>query len=114
MVDLKTWKIINQLSNYGFEMTLNGDEIECSYDRPSPPREYLMKKVIKFKKEIIIALKKKPPAIFVLPHISKNGDLIIPFNSPKKFKWWQGGMSSFETRKYITKLSKKEKGKNDN
>lgn len=111
MVDLKTWKIINKLSNGGFEITLNGDEIECSDKWASPPREYLMEKVMEFKKEIIMALKKKPPPTFVLPHISKNGDLIIPFNSPKKFKWWQGGMSSFETRKYLTKLSKKEEGK---
>ena len=111
MVNTKIWKIINKLEDYGVEMNLNGDEIKYSYPKAKPYPAYLMKDVKKFKQEIIMALKKRPFPMLVLPHISKNGDLIIPFNSDKKFHWWKGGMSSFETREYLTNLSKKEEEK---
>jgi len=31
------------------------------------------------------------------PFISMSGCLCIPWNSPKKYRWWQGGQSIMET-----------------
>lgn len=28
-----------------------------------------------------------------LPYLTSSGDLVIPFNSPEKFHWWNGGQS---------------------
>ncbi len=33
-----------------------------------------------------------------LPYISDRGELIIPFNCPEKYRWWQGGQSIEKTR----------------
>lgn len=32
-----------------------------------------------------------------LPHIDSKGSLRIPFNCPKKYRWWDGGQSIAET-----------------
>lgn len=29
----------------------------------------------------------------------KNNNIVIPFNSPKKYRWWDGGQSLFDTLK---------------
>jgi len=31
------------------------------------------------------------------PYISMSGCLLIPWNAPKKYRWWQGGQSVMET-----------------
>jgi len=32
-----------------------------------------------------------------LPHLTEAGDLVIPFNSPERYHWWNGGQSVKET-----------------
>lgn len=32
-----------------------------------------------------------------LPYFSKNRDLVIPFASPKRYHWWNGGQSTLKT-----------------
>jgi hypothetical protein len=36
-----------------------------------------------------------------LPHLTASGDLVIPFNSPKRYHWWAGGQSIRQTRQEI-------------
>ena len=33
-----------------------------------------------------------------MPHLTADGTLIIPFDSPERFHWWKGGQSVAETR----------------
>lgn len=36
------------------------------------------------------------------PYFNSCGDLVIPFNSPKRYHYWAGGQSLNETRKEIS------------
>ena len=38
-----------------------------------------------------------PQAGYVPPYINENQELIIPFNTPGKYRWWKGGQSIKET-----------------
>lgn len=33
----------------------------------------------------------------LVPYIDHNGGLVIPFRSPRHYRWWQGGQSVIET-----------------
>ena len=37
-----------------------------------------------------------------MPYLDKNGDLVIPWNCPKRYRWWQGGQTITETRTELT------------
>ena len=37
-------------------------------------------------------------AIARLPHVLVDGTLVIPFDSPQRFHWWNGGQTVKETR----------------
>ena len=34
---------------------------------------------------------------FSPPYITERGSLVIPYNAPLKYRWWQGGQSIMET-----------------
>ncbi|SRR6266496_52571 len=41
-----------------------------------------------------------------LPYLDATGELRIPFNCPKKYRWWQGGQTISETLAELTKKQK--------
>lgn len=94
-------QIISQLDDYGVEMTPNGDKIKFLFDKTNPPPKDLIEAAREHKLEIIAELNIRIRGASAEPYIMKNGDLCIPFNSDKKFHWWDGGMSAAETRKHL-------------
>ena len=42
-----------------------------------------------------------------LPYITQNGELVIPYNSPPKYRWWEGGQSIAESLAELTPLAKR-------
>ena len=32
-----------------------------------------------------------------LPYLDAQGDLVLPINAPRRFRWWQGGQSVRQT-----------------
>jgi hypothetical protein len=43
------------------------------------------------------ALEGAPPCGWTPPYIDERGRLVIPFNAPPKYRWWQGGQPLLET-----------------
>lgn len=48
--------------------------------------------------QLIMTGKVKP----VMPYITHNGDLVIPFECDPKYHWWNSGQSIEETRKELS------------
>jgi hypothetical protein len=45
-----------------------------------------------------------------VPHLLADGTLVIPFGSPRRFHWWDGGQSISETRaEILTETDQKER-----
>lgn len=42
-----------------------------------------------------------------LPYLDDNGNLVIPFNSDKKYHWWNGGQSTKETVNELLGVAKR-------
>jgi len=42
-----------------------------------------------------------------MPYFDRNGDVVIPYNCPPRYRWWQGGQTIAETRAELTKHHKK-------
>lgn len=42
-----------------------------------------------------------PPPALALPYLDEQNSLIIPFNAPEKYRWWQGGQSIEESLKEL-------------
>jgi hypothetical protein len=42
-----------------------------------------------------------------MPYFDRNGDFVIPYNCPPRYRWWQGGQTIAETRAELTKHHKK-------
>lgn len=36
-----------------------------------------------------------------LPYLDAQGELVLPINAPKRFRWWQGGQSVAQTIKEL-------------
>jgi hypothetical protein len=62
---------------------------------PAPPPKRLRNQLKKYKAEILARLRVRqtgPP-----PHIDAAGVLVIPFDCPEKYHWWNGGQTVLET-----------------
>lgn len=105
-IDMSLDSYISGLVAKGITLSLDQNQLKLEY----PPgiltdqiRQYLKNN----KQAIIDRLREKDNK--PIPHISKKGDLIIPFDSDPKFHWWNGGLSTKETKKYLNENETKMK-----
>lgn len=86
---MSTDEILTRADQHGVRLTLQGDQLRIEADTP-PPAEWLAA-LRQHKAEIIARLRPRP-------YFTRDGTLVIPFNSDPKYHWWKGGQSVAATR----------------
>ena len=90
--------LINKFKNLGYEITVQGDSIKYKYiGNGHPSRDgYTLLEQIKTNKEAVINYLKSESAK-PKPYVTSWGTLVIPFDSDRRFHWWNRGLSIKDT-----------------
>jgi hypothetical protein len=67
---------------------------------PLPERRLIVRPADRLTDSLREQIRQHKAAVLVLltqPHINPQGELIIPFNSDRRYHWWAGGQSIRET-----------------
>lgn len=90
--------IVEELSRYGISVWLVGD---CIRVFPKSMLSDNSRRIIADNRaalvEELVCIEKELPK----PYFNRSGDLVIPFNSQKRYHWWAGGQSLQQTIKEI-------------
>lgn len=86
--------IVDELSRRGVRTWLVGDRVRAF------PKALLtdeVKEIISDNREALVRELTAFDRGLPKPYLHRCGDLVIPFNSPKRYHWWAGGQSVGET-----------------
>lgn len=92
--------IIRDLEGIGYELTLKGEKIVfryCHDGMPPAQARHLMEELRAHKAEAVEYLRRAQP----LPFFEADGNLVIPFNSDPRYRWWDGGQGAGETEREV-------------
>lgn len=83
----------------GLDVQAKGEQLLIRGPRS---QERLVRTLLNRKQEVLTALKTELQAQVhdsqnTLPCLDRNGVLVIPFGSPKRFHWWNGGQGLLAT-----------------
>lgn len=100
---MESIKLLSEARQKGLEIHANGTELVIRGPRS---QERLAKILLERKHEVLIALKTEKSEPICdrekpCPYLDPNGVLVIPFDSPKRFHWWNGGQGIFATLKEL-------------
>jgi hypothetical protein len=90
--------IVDDLSKLGIRAWLMGDRVRVF---PKPLVTDSVRQMIGENRAALVKELTKIEADLPKPYFHRCGDLVIPFNSPKRYHWWAGGQSVSETIKEI-------------
>lgn len=91
--------IVDELSKRGIKVWLMGERVRVF------PKERLtddLRREIAKHRDALVAELSELEAALPKPYFRRNGSLVIPFDSPKRYHWWAGGQSVSETIKEIS------------
>ncbi len=95
---MKTETLLQEFRGLGGEIRLmKTDRVQVKYPASGVLPE-LVSQLRDHKEEIRALLMKEVP----VPYLHRvTGDLVIPFECLGRFRWWDGGMTSSDTREWI-------------
>jgi len=92
-------QLFSDLDRFGIQIAVEDGELRCR-GKGEPMPATLMGELKEQKEAVIHYLEEShanPDS--GLPYLNKSDDLVIPFNSDKRYHWWRsGGMSIRETK----------------
>lgn len=117
---MKISAIINKFHSLGYELFLEGEKIRYRYTgNDNPSADVILPLLDLLKQNRVEAIAFLQQAEFesinermaiqgencspdeVLPYVTHFNSLVIPFNSPARYKYWQGGQSPCDTLKEL-------------
>lgn len=91
--------IVDELGKRGIRVWLMGDKVRAF---PKPLLTDEVREIISDNRAVLVDELTKIEAELPRPYFHRGADLVIPFNSPKRYHWWAGGQSVKETMEEIT------------
>ena len=86
--------IVEELDRRGVSVWLIGDKLRVF------PKSFLtdeVRRIVTENRATLVDELRKIESGLPRPYFHQCGDLVIPFNSPKKYHWWVGGHTVRET-----------------